>query len=124
MLRYRLELGTFFCMCTVQYLFCTLLFQSQTSIYWSRSGNLGLYVVFSYKIFCWANAVGTLLLMVRVLSVLKQNPYSVYFTRGLGDRLSQLEHLLIDAKKKVAEQQDLAAAFLQNQASVWFCSPC
>jgi hypothetical protein len=39
-------------------------------------------------------------------------------TRGLGDRLSQLEHLLIDAKKKVAEQQDLAAAFLQNQASV------
>jgi hypothetical protein len=56
--------------------------------------------------------------MVRVLSVLKQNPYSVYFTRGLGDRLSQLEHLLIDAKKKVAEQQDLAAAFLQNQASV------
>jgi hypothetical protein len=59
-----------------------------------------------------------------MLSVLKQNPYSVYFTRGLGDRLSQLEHLLIDAKKKVAEQQDLAAAFLQNQVSVRFSSPC
>jgi len=36
--------------------------------------------------------------------------------RGLGDRLSGLEQLLLDAKKKVAEQQDLAAAFLQNQA--------
>ncbi len=59
-----------------------------------------------------------------MLTVLKQNSYPVYFTRGLGDRLSQLEHLLIDAKKKVAEQQDLAAAFLQNQASVWFSSQC
>lgn len=36
--------------------------------------------------------------------------------RGLGDRLSGLEQLLLDAKKKVNEQQDLAAAFLQNQA--------
>lgn len=36
--------------------------------------------------------------------------------RGLGDRLSGLEQLLLDAKKKVTEQQDLAAAFLQNQA--------
>ena len=51
---------------------------------------------------------------------------------GLGDRLSGLEHLLLDAKKKVisdhyhchyyyhyhqvTEQQDLAQAFLQNQA--------
>jgi hypothetical protein len=59
-----------------------------------------------------------------MLSVLKQNPYSVYMTRGLGDRLSQLEHLLIDAKKKVAEQQDLAAAFLQNQVIVRFWSQC
>ena len=36
--------------------------------------------------------------------------------RGLGDRLSGLEQLLLDAKKKVTEQQDLAQAFLQNQA--------
>jgi hypothetical protein len=36
-------------------------------------------------------------------------------TRGLGDRLSALEKLLLDAKNKVSEQQDLAAAFLQNQ---------
>jgi len=36
--------------------------------------------------------------------------------RGLGDRLSGLEQLLLDAKRKVTEQQDLAAAFLQNQA--------
>ena len=36
--------------------------------------------------------------------------------RGLGDRLSGLEQLLLEAKKKVTEQQDLAAAFLQNQA--------
>ena len=35
---------------------------------------------------------------------------------GLGDRLSGLEQLLIDAKNKVSEQKDLAAAFLQNQA--------
>ena len=35
---------------------------------------------------------------------------------GLGDRLSGLEQLLLDAKKKVTEQQDLAQAFLQNQA--------
>lgn len=35
---------------------------------------------------------------------------------GLGDRLSGLEQLLLDANKKVAEQKDLAAAFLQNQA--------
>ena len=36
--------------------------------------------------------------------------------RGLGDRLSGLEQLLLDAKRKVSEQQDLAAAFQQNQA--------
>eukprot|EP00092_Neocalanus_flemingeri_P034467 GFUD01037478.1.p1 GENE.GFUD01037478.1~~GFUD01037478.1.p1 ORF type:complete len:1402 (+),score=479.73 GFUD01037478.1:84-4289(+) len=36
--------------------------------------------------------------------------------RGLGDRLSGLEQLLLDAKRKVTEQQDLAAAFVQNQA--------
>ena len=36
--------------------------------------------------------------------------------RGLGDRLSGLEQLLLDAKRKVTEQQDLAQAFLQNQA--------
>ena len=35
---------------------------------------------------------------------------------GLGDRLSGLEQLLLDANKKVSEQKDLAAAFLQNQA--------
>ena len=35
--------------------------------------------------------------------------------RGLGDRLAGLEQLLIDAKQKVGEQQDLAQAFLQNQ---------
>ena len=35
---------------------------------------------------------------------------------GLGDRLSGLEQLLLDAKKKGTEQQDLAQAFLQNQA--------
>lgn len=35
---------------------------------------------------------------------------------GLGDRLSGLEQLMLDAKKKVAEQKDLATAFLQNQA--------
>jgi len=36
--------------------------------------------------------------------------------RGLGDRLSGLEQLLLDANNKVSEQKDLAAAFLQNQA--------
>lgn len=36
--------------------------------------------------------------------------------RGLGDRLSGLEQLLLDAKKKVVEQTDLGAAFSQNQA--------
>ena len=36
--------------------------------------------------------------------------------RGLGDRLSGLEQLLLDARKKVTEQQENAQAFLQNQA--------
>ena len=36
--------------------------------------------------------------------------------KGLGDRLSGLEQLHLDAKRKVTEQQDLAAAFQQNQA--------
>jgi hypothetical protein len=35
--------------------------------------------------------------------------------RGLGDRLSGLEQLLLEAKRIVTEQQELAAAFLQNQ---------
>ena len=35
--------------------------------------------------------------------------------RGLGDRLSGLEQLLLEAKRLVQEQQDLAQAFLQNQ---------
>merc|ERR1719508_481323 len=35
--------------------------------------------------------------------------------RGLGDRLAGLEQLAGEAKKKVGEQTDLAAAFLQNQ---------
>ena len=35
--------------------------------------------------------------------------------RGLGDRLAGLEQLLIEAQKLVKEQQELAAAFLQNQ---------
>ena len=33
--------------------------------------------------------------------------------RGLGDRLSGLEQLLLEATKKVVEQKDLANAFLQ-----------
>ena len=33
--------------------------------------------------------------------------------RGLGDRLSGLEHLLLEAKRLVQEQQELAAAFVQ-----------
>ena len=36
--------------------------------------------------------------------------------RGLGDRLSGLEQLLLDAKRKVTEQQEQAQTFLQNQA--------
>ena len=80
----------------------------------TRTGKESEYGGFSVPPYCWRF----------MLSVLKQNPYSVYFTRGLGDRLSQLEHLLIDAKKKVAEQQDLAAAFLQNQVIVRFWSQC
>ena len=35
--------------------------------------------------------------------------------RGLGDRLSGLEQLLIEAQRLVQEQQELAAAFVQNQ---------
>ena len=35
--------------------------------------------------------------------------------RGLGDRLSGREQLLLEAKRLVQEQQDLAQAFLQNQ---------
>ena len=35
--------------------------------------------------------------------------------RGLGDRLSGLEQLLLEAKRLVQEQQKLAAAFVQNQ---------
>lgn len=35
--------------------------------------------------------------------------------RGLGDRLSGLEQLLIEAKRLVKEQSELAAAFVQNQ---------
>ncbi|QQP39298.1 Putative LOC100876743, partial [Caligus rogercresseyi] len=35
--------------------------------------------------------------------------------RGLGDRLSQLEQLSLEAKRIVKEQSDLAYAFLQNQ---------
>ncbi|XP_040569590.1 uncharacterized protein Atg17 isoform X2 [Lepeophtheirus salmonis] len=35
--------------------------------------------------------------------------------RGVGDRLSQLEQLLHEAKKVVQEQSDLANAFVQNQ---------
>ena len=35
--------------------------------------------------------------------------------RGLGDRLSGLEQLLLEAKRIVQEQQKLAAAFVQNQ---------
>ena len=34
--------------------------------------------------------------------------------RGLGDRLSGLEQLLLEAKRLVQEQQKLAAAFVQN----------
>ena len=35
--------------------------------------------------------------------------------RGLGERLSGLELLLLEAKRLVQEQQKLAAAFVQNQ---------
>ena len=35
--------------------------------------------------------------------------------RGLGDRLSGLEQLLLEAKRLVQEQHDLAQAFLHNQ---------
>ena len=35
--------------------------------------------------------------------------------RGLGDRLAGLEQLLLEAKRLVQEQQDMAQAFLQNQ---------
>ena len=35
--------------------------------------------------------------------------------RGLGDRLAGLEQLLLEAKRLVQEQQELAAAFVHNQ---------
>ena len=35
--------------------------------------------------------------------------------RGLGDRLAGLEQLLLEAKRLVQEQQDMAQAFVQNQ---------
>ena len=35
--------------------------------------------------------------------------------RGLGDRLAGLEQLLLEAKRLVQEQQDMAQAFIQNQ---------
>ena len=43
--------------------------------------------------------------------------HSRQFDDSLNMCVSGLEHLLLDAKKKVSEQQDLTQAILQNQAT-------